>query len=105
MARSHGRCPRGARLRVGFPRGHRKTTTLVACLRLSGMVAPMVLDSPINGDWFEDEEIRHRRRKVAHTEGERPGDTSATSSYRHSSQGTSSSWTTSPATNASQRAI
>lgn len=53
MARSHGRCRRGARLRMGFPHGHRKTTTLVAGLRLSGMVAPMVLDGPINGDWFE----------------------------------------------------
>lgn len=53
MARSHGRCPRGARLRMGLPHGHRKTTTLVAGLRLSGMVAPMVLDGPINGDWFE----------------------------------------------------
>ena len=52
MARSHGRCRRGARLRMGFPHG-RKTTTLVAGLRLSGMVAPMVLDGPINGDWFE----------------------------------------------------
>ena len=38
---------------MGFPHGHRKTTTLVAGLRLSGMVAPMVLDGPINGDWFE----------------------------------------------------
>lgn len=53
MARSHGRCRRGERLRMGFPHGHRKTTTLVAGLRLSGMVAPMVLDGPINGDWFE----------------------------------------------------
>ena len=38
---------------MGFPHGHRKTTTLVAGLRTSGMVAPMVLDGPINGDWFE----------------------------------------------------
>jgi transposase len=38
---------------MGFPHGHRKTTTLIAGLRLSGMVAPMVLDGPINGDWFE----------------------------------------------------
>src|SRR5690606_8557051 len=30
MARSHGRCRRGERLRMGFPHGHRKTTTLVA---------------------------------------------------------------------------
>lgn len=53
MARTHGRCTRGERLRMGFPHGHRKTTTLVAGLRLDGMVAPMVLDGPINGDWFE----------------------------------------------------
>jgi transposase len=53
MTRSHGRCPKGERLRMGFPHGHRKTTTLVAGLRLNGMVAPMVLDGPINGEWFE----------------------------------------------------
>jgi transposase len=53
MARTHGRCRKGERLRMGFPHGHRKTTTLVAGLRLDGMVAPMVLDGPINGDWFE----------------------------------------------------
>ncbi|MXO47282.1 IS630 family transposase [Erythrobacter vulgaris] len=53
MTRSHGRCARGERLRMGFPHGHRKTTTLVAGLRMSGMIAPMVLDGPINGDWFE----------------------------------------------------
>lgn len=53
MTRSHGRCPKGERLRMGFPHGHRKTTTLVAGLRMTGMIAPMVLDGPINGDWFE----------------------------------------------------
>jgi transposase len=53
MTRSHGRCARGERLRMGFPHGHRKTTTLVAGLRLTGMVAPMVLDGPINGEWFK----------------------------------------------------
>ena len=53
MTRSHGRCAKGERLRIGFPHGHRKTTTLVAGLRMTGMVAPMVLDGPINGDWFE----------------------------------------------------
>ena len=53
MTRSHGRCRRGERLRMGFPHGHRKTTTLVAGLRTTGMVAPMVLDGPINGEWFE----------------------------------------------------
>jgi hypothetical protein len=53
MTRSHGRCRRGERLRMGYPHGHRKTTTLVAGLRMTGMVAPMVLDGPINGNWFE----------------------------------------------------
>jgi len=53
MTRSHGSCARGERLRMGFPHGHRKATTLVAGLRMTGMAAPMVLDGPINGDWFE----------------------------------------------------
>jgi hypothetical protein len=53
MTRSHGRCPKGERRRVGYPHSHRKTTTLVAGLRMTGMVAQMVLDGPINGDWFE----------------------------------------------------
>jgi hypothetical protein len=38
---------------MSIPHGHRKTTTFIAGLRLDGMVAPMVLDGPINGDWFE----------------------------------------------------
>ena len=53
MTRSHGRCPKGERLRMGFPHGHRKTTTLVAGLRMTGMVAPMVLDGPINAMAFQ----------------------------------------------------
>jgi transposase len=53
LLREPCRCARGERLRMGYPHGHRKTTTLVAGLRMSGMVAPMVLDGPINGDWFE----------------------------------------------------
>jgi transposase len=53
MARTHGRALRGARLRAGIPHGHWKTTTFVAGLRLSGMVAPMVLDGPINRVSFE----------------------------------------------------
>jgi transposase len=53
MARSRGRAPRGERLRAPIPHGHWKTTTLVAGLRNSGMVAPMVLDGPINGAAFQ----------------------------------------------------
>jgi hypothetical protein len=46
MTRSHGRCAKGERLRMGLPHGHRKTTTLVTGLRMTGMIAPMVLDGP-----------------------------------------------------------
>ena len=54
MARTHGRARRGERLRVAVPHGHWKTTTFVAGLRNSGMIAPMVLDGPINGELFQD---------------------------------------------------
>ena len=53
MARTHGRCRRGERLRMGFPHGHWKTTTFVAGLTLRGMIAPFVLSGPINRDAFE----------------------------------------------------
>jgi transposase len=53
MARRYGRASKGERLRVGVPHGHWKTTTFVAGLRLTGMVAPMVLDGPINGVSFQ----------------------------------------------------
>ena len=53
MARLRGRAPRGERLRAGIPHGHWKTTTFVAGLRLDGIVAPMVLDGPIDRDAFQ----------------------------------------------------
>ena len=53
MARRYGRAPKGERLRVGIPHGHWKTTTFVAGLRLTGVIAPMVLDGPINGRAFQ----------------------------------------------------
>ncbi|HEV2553639.1 MAG TPA: IS630 family transposase [Bosea sp. (in: a-proteobacteria)] len=53
MARRHGRCRRGERLRVGVPHGHWKTTTFVGALTLRGFIAPWVLDGPINRDAFE----------------------------------------------------
>jgi len=54
MARTHGRARRGERLRAAVPHGHWMTTTFVAGLRNSGMIAPMVLDGPINGELFQD---------------------------------------------------
>jgi transposase len=53
MARRYGRAPKGERLRAGVPFGHWKTTTFVAGLRLGGLVAPLVLDGPINAAAFE----------------------------------------------------
>lgn len=53
MARTHGRCRKGQRLRMPLPFGHWKTTTLVVGLSVRGVVAPMVVDRAINGVWFE----------------------------------------------------
>ena len=53
MARRYGRAPRGWRLRAGVPHGRWKTITFVAGLRTSGVVAPFVLDGPINRAAFE----------------------------------------------------
>lgn len=52
MARRYGRAPRGVRLRAPIPHGHRKKTTLVAGLRLSGVTATQLLDGSINGASF-----------------------------------------------------
>src|SRR3982750_1709301 len=53
MARRYGRALRGRRLRLGVPHGRWKTTTFVAGLRTSGLVAPLVLDGPITRGVFE----------------------------------------------------
>jgi transposase len=53
MTRSHGRCPRGERLRMGTPHGHWQTSTFIAGLTLRGWVAPFVFGGPINRDAFE----------------------------------------------------
>ena len=52
MVRLRGRRARGMRL-VGYaPHGHWKTITFVAGLRHDRMVAPFVLDGPMNGPTF-----------------------------------------------------
>ena len=53
MARRHGRCRRGERLRVSVPHGHWKTTTFIGALTLRGFIAPFVIDGPINRLAFE----------------------------------------------------
>ena len=52
MTRAYGRSPRGERCVAAIPYGHWKTTTFTAGLRLDGMVAPMVLDGPMDGKAF-----------------------------------------------------
>ena len=52
MARRYGRSPLGERLVAAVPHGHWRTTTLIAGLRQSGIVAPLVLDGPITGVAF-----------------------------------------------------
>ena len=52
MTRLYGRSPRGTRLVGSAPYGHWKTTTFLAGLRHDGIIAPLVLDGPINGRAF-----------------------------------------------------
>ena len=52
MARLRGRAPRGQRCRAAIPHGHWKTTTFTAGLRLKGLVAPWLLDGPMDGEAF-----------------------------------------------------
>jgi transposase len=54
LARKGGRCQRGRRLRAAVPHGHYKTVTLLAGVRLRGIVAPKVFDRPINAGLFEE---------------------------------------------------
>lgn len=37
---------------TAVPYGHWKTTTFIAGLRHDRLIAPFVIDGPINGDWF-----------------------------------------------------
>lgn len=52
MVRAYGRAPRGQRLVAAVPHGHWKTTTLIAAVGLGGIVAPCVLDGPVDGETF-----------------------------------------------------
>ena len=52
MTRRYGWGARGERLVDAAPAGHWKTTTFVAGLRHTGIIAPLVLDGPMTGEWF-----------------------------------------------------
>jgi transposase len=52
MVRRYGWGPKGSRLLATAPHGHWRTTTFVAGLRASGVIAPFVLDGPRTGEAF-----------------------------------------------------
>jgi transposase len=52
MTRTHGWGDRGKPLVDKVPYGHWKTLTFIAGLRHDGIVAPCVIDGPINGESF-----------------------------------------------------
>ena len=52
MTRLYGRAPRGERLVAAVPHGHWKTSTFIAGLRQDGIVAPYILDGPVDGEHF-----------------------------------------------------
>lgn len=53
MTRQRGRSRRGARLKANAPFGHWKTQTFIAGLRCNGLIAPWVIDQPMNRAIFE----------------------------------------------------
>ena len=52
MARRYDRCPAFERLLAAVPHGHWHTTTFIAGLRQTGIIAPLVLDGPTTGPAF-----------------------------------------------------
>jgi len=52
MVRLRGRCRRGERLLAKAPFGHWKTTAFAAGLRRNALVAPFILEDPMNGEAF-----------------------------------------------------
>lgn len=52
MARLRGWAPKGERCCAAIPHGHWKTVTFVGGLTLTGFVAPMLLDGPMDGECF-----------------------------------------------------
>ena len=52
MARLRGWSPKGERCRASVPHGHWKTITFVGALTPKGVVAPMLLDGPMDGECF-----------------------------------------------------
>src|SRR5687768_7876031 len=64
MTRLSGWAPRGERLVDAVPAGHWKTTTVVAGLRSTGVVAPFVLDGALCARWADDRSRVPRLRRA-----------------------------------------
>ena len=52
MARLRGWAAKGQRCRAAVPHGHWKTITFVGGLTLDGVIAPMLIDQPMDGEIF-----------------------------------------------------
>ena len=52
MARTRGRSPKGERLVGSAPAGRYATMTLMSAVRMDGVVAPLLLDGPVNAETF-----------------------------------------------------
>lgn len=52
MTRNYGRAPSGERVTEGTPQGHWHTVTMLAALTTRGLQAPMIIESPTDGDVF-----------------------------------------------------
>jgi transposase len=52
MARLRGWAAEGERCHAAIPHGHWKTITFVGGFTLSGFIAPLLLDGPMNGECF-----------------------------------------------------
>lgn len=53
MIRLRGRAPKGQRLKAAVPFGHWKSETFIAGLRWNELIAPFVIDGPMNRQIFE----------------------------------------------------
>lgn len=53
MTRLYGRARKGIRAWDFAPHGHWNTTTLVAAVGLKGVIAPMMVEGPMDGEAFE----------------------------------------------------
>src|SRR3546814_17968916 len=62
MIRRYGRAPRGQRVRGYAPAGHWKISTFIAGLAPDGIIAPFVVDQPMNRAIFS----QYVRQSLAH---------------------------------------